>query len=963
VVLGNGDGTFTLTPLLPWLGLPNPEAMAVADFNGDGKPDMAISANVQCCDFGPTIDETQIFLGKGDGTFTLGQTVPAGGGDYMATADFNGDGIPDLVIKDPESYAIGVPGNTVSILLGKGDGTFTLKSHLPLPSSAAMISVAAADFNGDGKSDLALIDTYNSVVVVWLGNGDGTFTPLAASTPTGGGSGNGSANEIVVADFNGDGKLDLAVANTFLPNSGPGAPTSYSCSIAILLGNGDGTFTPSTPAELPLGSISQSSQLVVGDFNGDGNADLAIPITSAFNISFMSVFLGNGDGTFATGTNYPLPLDLPIGSLVAADVNGDGLTDLPMMTTRILETLIAEFPPQYAKATFSGISIVGTGTHQIDAGYSGDSNYQPSVSATIGLTAEPVPTTLALTASPTTIHYGQTVTLTATLTPSTAQQNHLPTGTVTFSDGSTIVGTGTLTGGVATFTTTFLPSGSDSLTAAYSGDTNFAASTSTAVTETVTGYVTTTSLTASPNPASVGQSVTLAVTVAEVGTAYSGIPDGTVEIYDGAAQIAKLPLDSTGLAVFSTSTLAIGSHSLTAAYSGSVAFYASTSSPVTLVITIIADATTLTVSPNPAGVGQTVTLSAAVAATGFVSSITPSGAITFYDGAALLGPATLDATGHAVLSTSTLAIGSHSITAAYPGDGTYSASTSPPVPLVINILADSTTLTVSRNPAGLGQTVTLSAAVAGTGFGASTTPSGGVTFYDGATVLGAGTLDATGHATYTTSTLALGTHTLTAVYAGSGIFSGSTSSVVSEIVVNDDFAIALSSPAITLRTYQHTTTTVMLTPIGIFSDSLTLTCVSPPVYVTCILTPNPAAITGSGTATVSFYIDTDSILGGDGLSGPLSASRGQRPSPIGLALLLPSFGALVGLAGRRRRRVWPLLIAILILPAMLALASCGGNVITAIPSAAPGTYIIPVTATGAATGLTHTVQLTLTVTP
>jgi hypothetical protein len=940
----------------------------LADFNGDGKPDMAFSAQVP----GGRIGETQILLGNGDGTFTLGQNLPGVGGlASIATGDFNGDGIPDLVVPDIViSDQVGTV-NTVSLLLGNGDGTFTLKSHLVLPGHAVVSSIAVADFNGDGKADLALTDEIDNVVIVWLGNGDGTFTPVA-SVPTGappwvGGlppTGYGSANSIVAADLNGDGKLDLAVGNTI----GIVDPPGYTGSIAILLGNGDGTFAPSSA--IPLGVIFGASGLALGDFNGDGKADLAIDASYAYMTvaGVASVLLGNGDGTFAPEQNSPV---IALGGLVAADFNGDGLTDLALFEGSQLETLLSEVGPQSATATVSGISVVGTGTHQIDASYSGDSDYQPSVSATIGVTAEPVPTTLALTASPATINYGQQVTLTATLTPSTAQQDHLPTGTVTFSSGSTVIGAGTPTNGVVTFTTATLPSGTNSLTAAYSGDTNFAASTSPAVTETIIGYGTSTSLAASPNPAFVGQTVTLTVAVAELGTAYSGTPAGTVEVYDGTAQIAQLSLDSTGHAVFSTGTLAVGSHSVTAAYSGNAAFYASTSLATTLVVNILADATTLTVSPNPASLGQTVTLSAAVAGTGFGSSTTPSGAITFYDGATVLGAGTLDATGRATYATSALALGTHTLTAVYAGSAVFAGSTSNTVSEGINILADATTLSVSPNPAGLGQTVTLSAAVAGTGFGASSTPSGAITFYDGAVMLAAGTLDATGHATYTTSTLALGTHTLTAVYGGSAVFAGSTSNAVAQIEVKLDFAIALSNPAITLQTYQHTTTTVTLTPVGAFTDSLTLACVNPPAYVTCIFTPSPAALTGNGTAAVSFYIDTDSILGGDGLSGPFHASRSQPPSPIGLALLLPplgSFALFACLAGRRRRGVWPrrlLLWAVVCVsaPAMLTLAGCGGDVISPVPSAAPGTYIIPVTATGALTGRTHTAQLTLTVSP
>jgi hypothetical protein len=368
----------------------------------------------------------------------------------------------------------------------------------------------------------------------------------------------------------------------------------------------------------------------------------------------------------------------------------------------------------------------------------------------------------------------------------------------------------------------------------------------------------------------------------------------------------------------------------------------------------------LTASPASIGYGRQVTLTATLTPSTAQQNHLPTGTVTFSNGSTIVGTGTL-ANGVASFNTTSLPVGANNLTAAYSGDTNFAASTSSAAVETVGELASATILTVLPNPASPGQAVTLSAAVAGTGFGSSTTPSGAIAFYDGAFILAPATLDATGQATYTASTLALGTHTLTAVYAGSAVFSGSTSNAVSEIVVKPDFSLTLSSPAVGLQTYQHTTTTVTLTSVGAFADNLTLACANPPAYVTCIFTPSPAALAGSGTAAVSFYLDTDSILGGDGLNGPLRASRGQAASSIGLALLLAPFSVLAALAGRRR--LWPLLIAVLVLPAMLALGGCGGNVVSPVLSAAPGIYVIPVTATGAATGLTHTAQLTLTVSP
>jgi hypothetical protein len=323
---------------------------------------------------------------------------------------------------------------------------------------------------------------------------------------------------------------------------------------------------------------------------------------------------------------------------------------------------------------------------------------------------------------------------------------------------------------------------------------------------------------------------------------------------------------------------------------------------------------------------------------GVSSATTPSGVVTFYNGATAVGQATLDATGSASYTLGGLAGGSYVLTAVYAGSGGLVGSTSPGVTLVVSRYASTTTLTATPNPAGAGQPTTLTAAVSG----AAGIATGVVTFYDGGTALGMATLDAGGHAEFSTSTLALGTHDLTAAYAGSAAYGASVSGVVDEVVQTPGFTIALASPSLTLQTYLHTTTGVTLASAGDFSDSLTLACTNAPKYVTCEFAPSPAGLTANGSATVAFYLDTDSIVGGDARQG------------IWAAILVPlGWMALV----RRRRRVAGLMLVV------LAVGGCGGSVITKVPSTAPGTYAVNVTATGASSGLQRTAVLMLTVTP
>jgi len=258
----------------------------VADFNGDGKPDIL------------TGDGT-MNLGNGDGTFTPGTTVSGG---VLAVADFNGDGKPDVLQQGT---------GTLLVLLGKGDGTF--QAPISSPSNANLSLVAATDLNADGKADA--IGIFNNALIVYLGKGDGTF---AAGVSYNLGSGSSSPIALSLGDFNGDGKTDVVIT-TLIGNTFAGQESTF-------LGNGDGTFQSARTSA----TIQDPGYVAVGDFNGDGKLDLAV--SSVSNIPFncgpggcvVSVLLGNGDGTFQT----PTSVIAASGSLASADVNGDGKLDL-----------------------------------------------------------------------------------------------------------------------------------------------------------------------------------------------------------------------------------------------------------------------------------------------------------------------------------------------------------------------------------------------------------------------------------------------------------------------------------------------------------------------------------------------------------------------------------------------------------------------------------------------------------
>jgi hypothetical protein len=307
------------------------------------------------------------------------------------------------------------------------------------------------------------------------------------------------------------------------------------------------------------------------------------------------------------------------------------------------------------KATYTTSSLAA-GSHSITASYGGNSSYNGSTSSALTQTVNKANSTTTLSSSANPSTYGSSVKFTATVSPSSC------TGTVTFKDSSTTLGTGNLSSGKATFSTSTLTAGSHSVTGSYAGDSNCNSSTSTVLTQTVNKANTTTTLLSSSNPSAFGSSVTFTATVS------STTATGTVTFKDGSTTLGSGNV-SSGIAMYSTSSLAIGSHSITGVYSGDSNYNTSTSSKLTQTVKQ-ASSVTVSSSTNPAPSGSPVTLTAAV------SPSAATGTITFYDSSTSLGTGTLSG-GVSSLTISSLAVGSHSITAVYGGDANYVSSTSP----------------------------------------------------------------------------------------------------------------------------------------------------------------------------------------------------------------------------------------------------------------------------------------------
>ncbi|PYJ85690.1 MAG: hypothetical protein DME22_08155 [Verrucomicrobia bacterium] len=293
-----------------------PFCVAIGDFNGDGQLDLVV-ANYGCpaCP-SPVSGSVSILLGHGDGAFQSVAKYDAGPNPQaVVVGDFNGDGKPDLAVANNGS-------TNVAVLLGNGDATFqTAISYgvggTPPPPYAATGVLAIGDFNRDGKVDLAVANSGG--VSVLSGKGDGTFQN-AVNYATG-----GSASSVVVGDFNGDGKPDLAA------NNGGG--------VSVLLGNGDGSFQ----AAVNYGTGGSTSSVVAGDFNGDGKTDLAVATaTTPASSDNVSVLLGNGDGTFQAAVHYVVgsfPYSVTAGDLTMARETSPVLSSRGTSTATASSTL------------------------------------------------------------------------------------------------------------------------------------------------------------------------------------------------------------------------------------------------------------------------------------------------------------------------------------------------------------------------------------------------------------------------------------------------------------------------------------------------------------------------------------------------------------------------------------------------------------------------------------------------
>lgn len=779
ILLGNGDGTVTVPSIGYAVGGYPYQPAIVGDFNGDGNVDLVVA----------DLEFSLVFLkGYGDGSFrsSLDYFAPIASdnpsGVTVATGDFNGDGNPDFVLGNCCASQGGI-----TVFLSRADGSLQPGvNYFSASGSQEFQYVTVADFNKDGKLDIAAADSDNSAVQIFNGVGDGTFT-VGVSMASG-----ESEDEpvgIITGDFNHDGFPDIAVTNV---NDG-------TQDVGVLLNDGTGNFLPAVPYDLSQSTYDVG--MAVADLNNDGNLDLIVPLRSG---SVVAILLGNSDGTFQPESDLSIPSSSPVGAAVG-DFNGDGKPDLAVtladdgtngvavalgvgdgtfLTPSIYQatlqdqTFSSPQPAYIQTVDFDGdgkLDLVYTNSNYATVGILfglGDGTFYSPVEFPAGGYAYGI--TLADLNHDGTL---DVVTGNDDYSGVTTLFNLNGAGTQSVYTVTTSTPTATVTaGGSAVYNLTLTPANH------YNGTVTMSCGTLPAFT------------TCSFNPASFqmdGHSpvaVVLTVTTAASGASVRepSHPESSVVLLNHVSPngVSPSPVSPTMLTVF-------GGMGLFGMVLGCGRKRTSQLPAVLLAVLVLpalllmgacgndcknmgaATTTTATSSLNPANPGQAVTFTGTVASSG----ATPTGTITFLDGTTQLGTGTLSS-GAATFKTSSLTAGAHSITVSYAGNSSFKASVSAALTETVNAGAATTaTVTSSLNPAAVGQAVTFTGTIASSGG----TPTGAITFLDGTTQLGTGTLSS-GKATFQTSALTAGAHSITVSYAGSTDFAASTSAALTETV-------------------------------------------------------------------------------------------------------------------------------------------------------------------------------------
>jgi len=798
------------------------------------------------------------------GTLTGGQTVNmasttttiTNAASLSATPTVTGQGYTVNVSVAASAPGAGTPTGTVTV--SDGTATCTTATLIAGAGSCTLVSTTAgaktltATYSGDAN-----FTTSTSAGVAHTVNPAATTTTIT------------NATALATPTVTGQGYAVMVSVAANLP--GAGMPTG---TVTVTDGTGatcTATLTAGTPStgSCTLVSTTAGTKTLTATYNGDANFTTSTSAGVAHTVSPAATT------TALASSSNPSVFGQPVAFTATVAPVAPG-TGTPTGTVQfVVDGVNFGTPVALAGgvATSTATSSLSAGSHTVSATYSGDANFVTSTGTlTGGQTVNKASTTTTITnaaslsATPTVTGQGYTVNVSvAAVAPGAGT----PTGTVTVIDGTgATCTTATLVAGAGSCTLTSTTAGSKTLTATYSGDTNFNTSTSAGVTHTVNMAATTTTVSSSANPSVFGQSVTFTATVAPVAPG-TGTPTGTVQfVVDGANFGTPVALAGGMATSTATSSLSVGSHTVSATYSGDANFTTSTGTLTGgqtvnkfITTTTITNAASLSATPTVTGQGYAVNVSVAANAPGVGM---PTGTVTVSDGSSTC-TATLTAgtpsTGSCTLVSATA--GTKTVTATYNGDANSNTSTSTGVTHTVNMAATTTIVTSSQNASAVGQPVTFKATVTATAPG-SGTPTGTVQFVVDGANFGTPVALAAGMATSTaTSTLTVGTHTVTATYSGDTNFTTSTGTLTGGQMVK---AMALStftlftateSRAISPQTIAITGGTAPFT-CTIAGQPTGLTVVA--VVATCVLSGTPGAGTSAGSPYTVMITATDSTL-------------------------------------------------------------------------------------------------------
>ena len=880
ILKGNGNGSFASGDSYDVGSAVG--TVAVADFNGDKSPDIAVSVSATY---------PRVLLGNGAGQFTLapdqnqsyGSQSPSGS---VTAADFNGDKKNDLyMLEDTQGYPYGQP----FILVGLGNGKFT--SPTSIDSGPTLIG----DLNGDGRSDMVTLS--NGSIVAMLGQTNGTFQQVLTTLTE-------PSGMAALGDVNHDGKLDLL--------------TFEYPAIRVWLGNGNGSFTQSSLLSAPPEPLNFQS-VAVADLDGDGNADIVVVLyPNQIGAPYpLLIYYGNGDGTFQDGVL--LPISHSYTQLVLADINGDNKPDFILSDGNGIAVIpnlggrnFGAEEHYVAGSNISGLTVAdvnGDGFPDIIAANAGGTTVAVLLNQPNGNPIDGAPSNGVFTIAPEPAQYGQPVTLSITMS---APSGPAPTGSVSFNvDGSFIATTKLVSGQAAHSFSGVLNTGTHTFVATYNGDQTYAPE-SFAVLHTVTPpiYATSTVLVASPTTVYTSQTVSLSATV----STSVQVPNGVFTFFDGTKALGARTMESYGsqTVILDTNLLDAGTHTLTAVYNGwqdpfnqQAVYRPSTSTPVTVVVNATPTTTSLAASSQQVTAGTVVTFNSNATS----NSGTPFGGVTFFDGTAPLGTGSLKADGSCAFSTASLAVGNHNITAAYNANATFAGSTSAVVVVTVTSAVPGLSPTVTALAiTASGEQEELTASVRSV----SGVQSGDLIFLDNGTILGTARADDSGTAVLPISPLAGGTHNLFASFNGDSQYAPSASPALLEQFPagNPGFNVSVSGNSLFLEHGVSNSIALTIVPVSGFRQQVKLACVNgvPPGYE-CSFSPS-SLYSGSSYLTIR------------PLSHPPKAPGRSRGFFLSGVVIL-SF-TLVGAANRRRIRYLPVLLVI-------AMTACGNPYTSAEP--------------------------------